>query len=121
MLGDEGTDRSSGVVDGEIESGLSNDGDALPRYREYVGIVLVVFDEGNTPGGYGCQVNDIDARAQIMEDGNVCSIIQTCPDSGSGAVDRGATDSSDDTSGLCWGGWGWGSMALIVDTLERGI
>ena len=63
MLGDEGTDRSVGVVDGDIEGSLSYDGDALTGNRINMSVVVYIFDEGDTPGGDGGEVDDVDAGA----------------------------------------------------------
>ena len=108
MFCDECTDRFLGVVDGEVEGGLSNNGDAFTRDGEDVGILLVVFDEWNTPGGESSQIDYIYTGAGIREDGYGCAVIQACPDSWCGTVDRGAADGSNDSSGLCRGVGGLG-------------
>ena len=87
MLGDEGTDCPLGVVDGDGESCLTYDGYAFPANREDVGLVVVVFNEGNTPSGNGGQVDYIYTRPGVTEDGNVGTIFQVSPDLGCGAVD----------------------------------
>ena len=86
MFGDEGTDCSFGVVDGDGESCLTYDGYAFPANREDVGLILVVFNKGDTPGGDSGQVDDIHARPGVREYGNVRTIFQICPDSGCGTV-----------------------------------
>ena len=88
------TDRPAGVVDGDIEGGLSNDGDAFTRNRIDVGVVVFIFDEGDAPGGDGGEVDDVDAGARIRENGNVSSIIQFCPDLGGGSIHGESLDCS---------------------------
>ena len=105
MPGDERADRPAGGVDGDVEGGLANDGDAFTRNGVDVGVVVFILDEGDAPGGDGGEVHDVDAGALIRENGNVGSIIQFSSDSGGRAIHGRSLDRSYYPSCWSWSRW----------------